>query len=153
MNKKKRRTLFAAILVFAAIAILYMVIQTLSGLYPFGDKLNLLWDEDIQYVDYFAFYRDVLLGKAQIGYSFSKSLGGSLVALFGYYLASPFNLLVVFFDTEHLPLFVFLITMLKMGTAGVTSFAFMRGRFEKLSLFASAGLSVGYGLMQYTMLQ
>ncbi len=146
-------TLFAAILVFAAIAILYMVIQALSGLYPFGDKLNLLWDEDIQYVDYFAFYRDVLLGKAQIGYSFSKSLGGSLVALFGYYLASPFNLLVVFFDTEHLPLFVFLITMLKMGTAGVTSFAFMRGRFEKLSLFASAGLSVGYGLMQYTMLQ
>ncbi len=153
MNKEKKQTIFAAIMVFAAIAILYVVIQALSGLYPFGDKLNLLWDEDIQYVDYFAFYRDVLLGKANLGYSFSKSLGGSLVALFGYYLACPFNLLVVFFDTEQLPLFVFVITMLKMATSGVTAFAFLKARFEKLSDLAGAMLAVGYGLMQYTMLQ
>lgn len=153
MNKERKQTIFAAILVFAAIAILYVIIQAVSGLYPFGDKLNLLWDEDIQYVDYFSFYREVLLGKAQIGYSFSKSLGGSLVALFGYYLASPFNLLLVFFDTEHLLLFVFIITMLKMASSGVTAFVFMRGRFEKLSNLPCAGLAVAYGLMQYTMLQ
>lgn len=155
MNKEKqqKQTIIAAIMVFAAIAILYMIIQALSGLYPFGDKLNLLWDEEIQYADYFAFYKDVLLGKAQLGYSFSKSLGGSLVALFGYYLASPFNLLILFFDAEHIPLFVFIITMLKMASSGVTAFAFMKGRFEKLSDLAAAGLAVGYGLMQYTMLQ
>lgn len=152
MKDKKKNIFYMTLVMFFGTMFIYVLIQYLSGLYPFGNKLNLLWDEDIQYVDYFAFYRDVLLGKASIGYSFSKSLGGSLVALFGYYLGSPLNLLVVFFDLEHLPLFVFMITMLKMGLCSVSASVFMRKRFEDLSMSAVAGLSMGYGLMQYMML-
>ncbi|MCI8293931.1 MAG: YfhO family protein [Hespellia sp.] len=152
MREKNKKTVYTTLILFVGTMAVYILIQWLSGLYPFGDKLNLLWDEDIQYVDYFAFYRDVLLGKNKIGYSFSKSLGGSLVALFGYYLGSPLNLLVVFFDTAHLPLFVFLITMLKLGLCSVTASVFMRGRFPDLEAPAVIGLSMGYGLMQYMML-
>ena len=60
-------------------------------------------DQDVQYVDFFAFYKDVLTGKADIG--FLKSAGGSLVALFDYYLGCPLNLLVIFFEKEQMLLF------------------------------------------------
>lgn len=149
---KDKKIVYISLAVFFSTMAIYILIQWLSGLYPFGSKLNLLWDEDIQYVDFFAFYKDVLLGKAEIGYSFSKSLGGSLVALFGYYLGSPLNLLVVFFKTEQLPMFVFLITMLKMGLCSVSASVFMCRRFPDLEAPAVSGLSMGYGLMQYMML-
>lgn len=149
---KDKKTFYVSLAVFFGTMAIYILIQQLSGLYPFGSKLNLLWDEDIQYVDYFAFYKDVLLGKAEIGYSFSKSLGGSLVALFGYYLGSPLNLLVLFFETEQLPMFVFIITMVKMGLCSVSASIFMCGRFPQLERPAAAGLATGYGLMQYMML-
>ena len=149
---KDKELIYIGLTVFVGTMIIYAVILKLGGLYPFGSKLNLLWDEDIQYVDYFAFYRDVLLGKAGLGYSFSKSLGGSLVALFGYYLGSPLNLLVVFFKIEQLPMFVFVITMVKMGLCSVSASIFMRKRFPDLEVSAAAGLSMGYGLMQYMML-
>lgn len=140
-------------IVFITVMLGYVCIQAFSGLYPFGETTNLLWDQDIQYVDYFAYFRDVLLGKASIGYSFSKSLGGSLVALFGYYLACPLNLLVVFFSREQIPFFLFLLTMVKLGLAGGSASVFFRKRFTQLSENAVIALSLGYGLMQYSMLQ
>lgn len=151
--KKRYSTAKTAGLVFLVIVGLFIIIQAASGLYPFGEKSNLLWDEEIQYVDYFAFYRDVLQGKASIAYSFSKSLGGSLAALFGYYLGCPLNLLVVFFNNEQLPAFLFGLTAAKLGLAGVTACIFMRRRFPQISLLMTAMLSVAYGLMQYSMLQ
>lgn len=152
MSKKCKSWLGTGI-IFAVIVGLFIVIQAVSGLYPFGDTSNLLWDEDIQYVDYFAFYRDVLLGKAGIGYSFSKSAGGSLIALFGYYLGCPLNLLVVFFRNEQLPMFLFWLTAVKLGLAGVTFSVFVKRRFTGLSEEMAGMLSVAYGFMQYNMLQ
>lgn len=151
--KSKWKTAKLAGIIFLTIVGLFLIIQAASGLYPFGEQSNLLWDEEIQYVDYFAFYRDVLLGKASISYSFSKSLGGSLAALFGYYLGCPLNLLVVFFSNEQLPVFLFGLTAVKLGLAGVTICFFIRRRFPCLSLLMSGMLSVAYGLAQYSMLQ
>lgn len=152
MSKKKQNGLTAG-LIFVSIIGLFVLIQALSHLYPFGSRSNLLWDEEIQYVDYFAFYRDVLLGKADIGYSFSKSAGGSLVALFGYYLGCPLNLLVVFFKNEQLPIFLFALTAVKLGLSGVTMHIFIRKRFAQLSWGMGVMLSMAYGLMQYSILQ
>lgn len=152
MSKRKQNLLTAGI-IFCVIAGLFMVIQACSGLYPFGGPSNLLWDEDVQYVDYFAFYKDVLLGKASLAYSFSKSAGGSLVALFGYYLGCPLNLLVVFFDKSQLPMFIFLLTAVKLGLCGVTINIFIKERFDNLSVLMRVMLSVAYGLMQYNILQ
>lgn len=151
--KGQRNELLTLLLVFITIVGLFAMIQGLAGLYPFGNTSNLLWDEDIQYVDYFSFYRDVLLGRASLGYSFSKSLGGSLVALFGYYLGCPLNLFVVFFKTEQLPMFIFLLTAVKLGLSGVTAEIFFGRRFPSLSLYMKVLLSVSYGLMQYSMIQ
>lgn len=140
-------------IIFICITGLFMIIHAVSGIYPFGTKSNMLWDQDIQYVDYFAFYQDVLLGKAHLGYSFSKSMGGSLMALFGYYLGCPLNLFVVFFPKALIPLFLFILNTVKLGLAGITMDFFLSRRFPVLSLRIRILLSVSYGLMQYVMIQ
>lgn len=152
MRKRYESWIWAGIIFFIIVG-LFVLIQAASGLYPFGSKTNLLWDEEIQYVDFFAYYRDVLLGKAKLGYSFSKSAGGSLVALFGYYLGSPLNLLVVFFEKEQIPLFLFWLTAGKLGLAGITCSVFIKKRFSGISKEMVCMLSVAYGLMQYNILQ
>lgn len=153
ISYKKREIYRTAVLCFFLVVVLFAVIQAISGLYPFGSKYNLIWDEDIQYVDFFSFYKDVLLGKADIGYSFSKSAGGSLIALFGYYLGSPLNLLVVFFEKEQIPMFLFFLTAVKLGLCGFTAHIFFRRRFPQLSVRMAVMLSCSYGLMQYNILQ
>lgn len=153
LHENRKKNLAVMGIIFICITGLFMIIHAVSGIYPFGTKSNMLWDQDIQYVDYFAFYQDVLLGKAHLGYSFSKSMGGSLMALFGYYLGCPLNLFVVFFPKALIPLFLFILNTVKLGLAGITMGFFLSRRFPVLSLRIRILLSVSYGLMQYVMIQ
>ena len=153
LRENRKQDLAVMGIIFLCITGLFVIIHAVSGIYPFGSKSNMLWDQDIQYVDYFAFYKDVLLGKAHLGYSFSKSLGGSLMALFGYYLGCPLNLFVVFFPKSLIPLFLFILNTVKLGLAGITADFFLSRRFPVLSCKMRVILSVSYGLMQYVMIQ
>ena len=136
------------LLIFMVPIVILSLITAANNLYPFGKKTWLLWDQDVQYADYFQYLKNVLTGEAHIGYSFSKSLGGSLVGVFAYYLVSPLNLLVVFFQDTQIPLFIYIITAIKVGLCGVTAAFFFlhHGKLEKSRVFL---LSMGYALMQY----
>ena len=138
---------------FAAPIVVYVVMAAAAHLYPFGSVSNLLEDLDIQYIDYFAWLQKVLQGDASLFYSFSKSLGGPTVALFGYYLMNPLNLLCVFFSQEKLPLFIFMLTALKLGLCGITANLFFRKRFAGLKEVWVFLLGFAYALMQYNMTQ
>lgn len=58
-------------------------------------------DGNIQYLDFFSYFKDVLSGENSLIYTFSKTLGGSNIAVFSYYLASPFNLLIIFLKKQN----------------------------------------------------
>ena len=148
--KEKRVYLYTCLTVLTAVLVIFGLLR----ISPFGDKSLLIWDLNIQYVEFFSYLRNVLLGNANIAYSFSKSLGGSLVALFGYYLSSPINLLVVFFKQENMQTFVIVSTIIKIVLCGLTSAIFLRIRFEKkLSNNWVVLFSCGYALSQYTLSQ
>jgi uncharacterized membrane protein YfhO len=83
-----------------------MLLFWIKGLAPFGTKSLAVMDANIQYLDFFAYYKDVLTGKNSIGYSFGKMLGGSNIAVFSYYLASPFNLLLFFKKNSQIHTFL-----------------------------------------------
>ena len=117
--------------------------------YPFGNHSVLTNDGYVQYVDYFRYLKEVMSGNAEIGYSFSKSLGGSLIALFGYYLASPLNLLLYVIPIEKIEFFVFAITVLKVGLCGFTFSLFIRHRLENLRPAFALILSLAYAFTQY----
>ena len=134
----------------AALAMLAVVVCFWRlGVYPFGEYSVLTNDCYIQYVDFFRYLKEVMAGNAHIGYSFSKSLGGSLVALFGYYLSSPFNLLLFFLEESQLEAFILIITILKVGLCGFTFSLFISHRLEKLKPVCVVIVSLAYAFTQY----
>lgn len=118
-------------------------------IYPFGEKTLITGDMYRQYIDFFNYLKRALEGMVSFSYSFEKSLGGSLVGLFGYYLSSPLNLLIVFFKENQIPLFITIIAMLKIGLSSLTFSIFVKNRFSDVTNTLVILFSLMYGLMTY----
>lgn len=128
------------------------------GYAPFGENSLAYMDGSIQYLDFFSYFKDVLSGTNHIGYSFSKTLGGTNIAVFSYYLSSPFSLLVVFFNKADMSSYFDLIVLLKLGVASMTMHYFIKhttlyNNKDNRNRLISCLLSVCYGLSQYSIAQ
>lgn len=105
-----------------------------------------------QYIDLLAFYKDHFFNPATYNYSFTNGLGGSLIGTFFYYLASPFNILLLFFTKSQLPIAIYWLISLKVGTVGLTSYYYFQKNYQKIySLagsiaFALSGYIIAYNL-------
>ena len=113
------------------------------GIYPFGAESFLAEDLRYQYVDFFAWFKRVLAGRESVFYSTACGLGANTWGLYSYYLASPFNLLLPFFDEAHLTLFVFVADALKLGCMQLAAMFYLRRRFD-VGRGWSGVLALGY---------
>jgi uncharacterized membrane protein YfhO len=136
------------LLTFAIVLLLYKIGQYA----PFGNNSLACMDANLQYIDFFAFFKDVLQGKNNIDYTFSKTLGGSAIAVYSYYLSSPFSFLVILFDKTQLHTFFDLMVMLKLTLAGVTMSYYLHARFQKSGSLVII-LSLAYVFSQYNIAQ
>lgn len=133
-----------------AFSVAFFIALAIAGhVYPFGDNSFLTNDLKYQYIDFFAWFRRVLLGEANLRYSFSQGLGMNTWGLYSYYLASPFNLLCALFPAEKLTLFVFAITALKLGCIHISSAWYVQKRFD-LSKPAAFLLSLSFTFCSWT---
>ena len=114
-----------------------------TDVYPFGSVSFLTEDLKYQYIDFFTWYRRVLLGQESIFYSTAQGLGCNTWGLYSYYLASPFNFLILLFDTEHLTLAIFCIVALKLACMQVSASWYLIKRFD-LKRFWAFAISLGY---------
>ena len=115
---------------FAFSVALFIALAVAGHVYPFGDNSFLTNDLKYQYIDFFAWFRRVLLGEASLRYSFSQGLGMNTWGLYSYYLASPFNLLCALFPADKLTLFVFVISALKLGCIHISRAWYVQKRFD-----------------------
>ena len=141
---------------FLSTVIIVLIVFAIFGMAPFGDHGLLYRDGEIQMVDLFCWYKDVLTGKSSITYTFTKSLGGSNFSVFTYYLASPLSLLVVFFNKSDVPLFINILFILKAAIAALFMGIYLTYRFEpdtKSKYFVSVILSVSYALNPFFITQ
>ena len=143
----KNVAFYAACFTFSIALFVALVIA--GHVYPFGDNSFLTNDLKYQYIDFFAWFRRVLLGEANLRYSFSQGLGMNTWGLYSYYLASPFNLLCVLFPADKLTLFVFVITALKLGCIHISSAWYAQKRFG-LSKSAAFLLSASFTFCSWT---
>ena len=150
---------FWPVLSGACVFLILLAVFLVSGYAPFGGKSLTVFDADIQYLDFFAYLKDVLAGKNDVAYTFSKTLGGNSIAVFSYYLASPFNLLVILFSKADLISFFDITILLKITLSAITMAIFLRERFrDTLQAFPKRNifiliLSIGYALSQYPLAQ
>lgn len=153
MNLKEKRNI-VPIISFILTVVVVICVYILMGYAPFGGKTIAAMDANIQYLDFFAYLKNVLLGKDSINYSYTSLLGGNNISLVSYYLMSPLNLLVIFFKKSQLGIFVNLIYLLKLSLASATMTYFL-GKVTKERLQNSICVILGicYALMQYDLAQ
>ncbi len=142
-----------ACLAFLIPAVLLLILFALNGVSPFGGKSLAEQDANIQYIEFFNYYRNLFQGKDTLLYSFTNFLGGSGVALFAYYLASPLNLLILAVPASMNHALFSLLVLLKLSLAGFTMTLFLRERFPKLTPLFTLLLSVSFALSQYNIAQ
>ena len=119
-KESEKKDLLLAFLLPAAI---FIIVLFRFRIQPFGDLTLLVSDLDSQYIEFMAEYRRMLLGEGSFSWSWNAGMGMSIPALTAYYLASPFNFLLVLFPEGRLPLAVSVLTVLKIACAG-GAFAF-----------------------------
>lgn len=146
-NTLKNVAFYAACFAFSVA--LFVALAAAGHVYPFGDNSFLTNDLKYQYIDFFAWFRRVLLGEANLRYSFSQGLGMNSWGLYSYYLASPFNLFCVLFPADKLTLFVFVISALKLGCIHISSAWYVQKRFG-LSKPATFLLSASFTFCSWT---
>ncbi len=114
---------------------------------PFGQSSILTVDLGQQYVDFFAFFRNIILHHPfSLFYSFSKGLGGEMFGTSAYYLFSPLNFLILFFPGKWLSSGILFLVLIKYGLAGL-SFCWLLQRHHLQCAPRSWAFSTAYALM------
>ncbi len=158
-NKQAWGEVVRGIVFYSACALLptaiLLVCLALVGEYPFGDIRLLGEDYDLayQYANLLAWFQNVLLGDANLLYSQGKSLGGNMFATYSYYVASPLNLLLVFFPQGDIEDFYFFTRLLRTALCGIAIAMFVRRRLPGVGRPVTLALAIGYALCQYNIVQ
>jgi len=118
--------------------LLLLALSAWGGIYPLGPESFLTEDLKYQYIDFFTWFRHVLTGEANIFYSFAQGMGSNTWGLYSYYLASPFNFIILLFDEAHLTLAIYVIVALKLACMNTAMAWYLRRRFTLQRTWALA---------------
>ncbi len=131
-------------LTLAIFALAYMCL----GIWPIGDRSAMIVDLHHQYAPMLSQLRDMLLHGGSPLYSFEVGTGTSFIPLFGYYLASPLNLLLVLFPQAYLAEGILVITLVKMTLTGALMTLCLQYIFKRRS-YSTVVVGIMYALMMY----
>lgn len=147
LSKRGRRWMYpviSGVLALTCMTLAYMYL----GVWPVGDRSVMMVDMHHQYAPLLAQLRDMLLEGGNPLYSFNIGLGTSFLPLFGYYLASPFNLLLTLFPENLLTEGILVITLLKNALSAAFFAAMLQYVYKKRNAVIPA-MAIMYSLMMY----
>ncbi len=128
-----------------------LFIEMCYSVHPFGNSSVLSLDMQAQFIYYFEEYRNILTSGENLLYSWRRTLGGEFLGIFSYYLASPFNLLILLFPKERIADAVMFVQLMKVGTMGLTFGLFLKKtRENRGSGTAIVCFSTMYALCAYS---
>lgn len=136
--------LCAGALGFVGMALSYIWL----GVWPFGEESVMIVDLHHQYGPLLSQLRDMLQNGGNLLYTFKAGIGANFLSLFGYYLASPFNLLLLLFPETMLTEAVLVITLLKNALAAILFAACLQYLLRRREPFVAV-LAVCYSLSMY----
>ena len=124
--KMERAALVLAFLLPAAIMLTLFMI---NGIYPFGDRSFLFSDMYHQYMPFFSELLHKVRGGESLSFSYQVGIGSNFLALYGYYLASPFHVLALLVPEAFLMEFMSYLVVVKIGLCGLASCIYLRRHF------------------------
>lgn len=131
------------------IPVLAMVVIFIQrGIFPFGEQSFLRTDMYHQYAPFFSEFQYKLRHGGSLLYSWNVGLGINFAALFAYYLASPFNWLLILCPKKLIIEFMTYMIVLKIGLSGATMNYYLR-RHYRTENFGTAFFGILYALSGY----
>ena len=146
INERNKKIILYLLSFLIPFIILFGIVIYLK-IYPFGDNIYSPIDAHEQYEFFLEYFRDVLLGKNSVFYSLSKAIGGEMFGTFAYYLASPFNIILLLFKKSDINIAYLAILLIKTASAGL-SFFYLLSRNDKCK-FSNLIFSTSYALSAY----
>ncbi len=135
-----------------------LVLLWQGGFCPFGARTLFIMDMKDQYLEFYAYLRNLFSGDNSLFYCWSRSMGGNFLGLFAYYLASPLSFLTCLFPLERMDEAITLLTVAKIGLCGLSFAIYGNYLWKRASGGKSAPVPVMwlfcacYALISYNMM-
>ncbi len=150
LKKYQQKKLLYYLLAFFIPFFIISVAYIFQRVYPIGDRHILTIDLYHQYAPFLRELRSKLLHGDSLFYTWTGGLGFNFFAVITYYLASPFNLLLLLFKESQLSDAVLLITILKIGASGL-AFYLYASKSQGLHSYFLVAVSTSYALSAYSL--
>lgn len=151
-NKPDMRPLLSFFLALA----LYIFTALICNKYPTGQHSFILSDLKAQYAPFLALNRARILSLAggsdhlisNLTYSFQLGLGKNFMGTFGYYIASPLNLIYLLFEPAQIDLVIIILVIIKLSlsSAFMTLFLGTRAADPKTKWPVLLGIAYAFSL-------
>ena len=146
MDKREKRLFYISSFILPVF--LTLVLFAIRGICPFGNITFLKKDLYQQYLPFFyEYYRKLKAGES-LWYSWNAGVGANFLAVIVYYLATPLNLLSVFFPEKYILEFITWSVIIKTGLMGLTSASYLSNHFKKYD-YAMIFFSLCYSMSAY----
>ncbi|MCM1560095.1 MAG: YfhO family protein [Butyrivibrio sp.] len=129
-NRKIKQESVLLLLSFWLPVAVMIVLFIVNGIYPFGGRSFLSGDLYHQYMPFFSELLHKVRGGEGLDFSFHVGIGSNFLALFVYYLASPFHILALLIGEGHLVEFIGYLVVFKTGLCGLTACYYFQKHFE-----------------------
>lgn len=138
----------AYVAAFLVPVLIMVIIFIQRGIFPFGEESFLRTDMYHQYAPFFSEFQYKLKNGGSLLYSWDVGLGVNFSALYAYYLASPFNWLLIFCPKSLIIEFMTYLIVIKIGLAGLSQTYYLRKHF-RCHNFGAAFFGIFYALSGY----
>lgn len=116
---------------------------------PFGEYLLAKYDGLSQYASFTINFKNVLLGKNSLFYSFGGSLGYNFYATSIYYMFNPTNILCLFATKNTITEYYTFLIFLRISLSAFTMCKYLKYKFKNQNNIFYISFSVCYALMGY----
>ena len=147
--KKNLKKYLPEILTFIVPILIMLISCIVNKTYPFGNEILPKYDGYYQYAGFTSYYKNVLLGKESLFYSFKGLLGYNFYATSIYYMFNPTNLLCIFSTNVNILEYYTFIILLRIGLSGFTMCKYLKYKFKNQSNLRYIIFSISYALMAY----
>ena len=146
MLNKGNKKVNKGLIYFLAFGIPFALMQIfwiMCGIYPFGDNSILVGDMDLEFVNFYAYFRNLFKSSNGFSYMFAKTLGGDYPGLAAFQLHDPLLFVLFLFPGEKIAAGVELVLTLQISIAGLSASVLLNNRYRAswMSLLFSTAYS------------
>ena len=96
------------------ITFIYIFLLNTKKIYPFGNNTILLGDLNAQYIHFFCYLKNIILGTKGLFMSWNLGMGCHFYSNFFWQLSNPLNIFVIFFDNLNMHISISIILFIKL---------------------------------------